>query len=491
MAKGSISFTTIVGNIRTNTHHIEVDSSRAVRGLNTRKHVILAMGINLAAGTVAELVPTPVASGDQADAFFGVGSQLAEMVRAAKAANSDTEIVAIGIDELSGGTAGTTTATVVGTMTEDGTIAMYVGGTFIAVAVLNSDDQDAIAAAIVVAFNAHESAARQPFTIAATLGVVTFTMKWKGEDQADVRFNYNESDAFPAGITSIVVAEAVAGAGNSAISEIITAIGDEQYDTFLMPFTDNTNQGLLEVELARRFGGMVQLDGVAFSGFVGTAGETTTEGNARNSPHTVIMGANESPTSSWIWGAVCGAVDAFEPDPARPRQTLPLPGLLPAAKTSIWTQAQRNTLLFDGIATHRVDQSGNITVERFVTTYQTNAQGVPDTAFLDVTTLRSLAAIRFDRSSAISLSFPRHKLMDDGDDIPVGQPIVTPNTIRAHGIAQFQRWQAAGWVEDFEQFVDEYIVFIDQADPNRIVEQMGPNLMNQFRGLSSQIQFLL
>ncbi len=491
MATGSISFNTILTGIRTNTHHIEVDSSRAVQGRNVRRHVILAIGINLASGTVVELEPIAVASGAEADGFFGTGSMLAEMVHAAKAANSDTEMVAIGVDELSGGTAGTTTATFVGTITTAGTIHMYVNGIYIPVAVLVGDDATAQALAAKTAFDAHESFARQPFAVAVTAGVATFTMRWKGEDQGDIRFNYNESDAFPAGVTSVTVAEAVAGVGNSDIGEVITAIGDEWYDTFLMPFTDNTNQALLDTELDRRFGGMVQIEGVAFSGFRGTAGETTTEGNARNNKHTVIMGSNESPTAPWIWGAVVGAVDAFEPDPARPRQTLALPGLLPAAKTSIWTQAQRNTLLFDGIATHVVDASGKITIERLVTTYQTNAQGVPDTAFLDVTTLRTLAAIRFDRSGAISLRFPRHKLMDDGDDIPVGQPIVTPNTIRAHGIAQFQRWQAAGWVEDFEQFVDEYIVFIDDADPNRIVEQMGPNLMNQFRGLSSQIQFLL
>ncbi len=491
MAFGSVSFNTIVSNIRTNTHHIEVDNSRAVQGLNLRNHVILAMGIKLAAGTKAELEPVPVSSGDEADALFGVGSQLAEMVHAAKLANSSTEMVAIGIDELSGGTAGTTTATIVGTATETATLQMYIGGRYIPVPIVSGDDQTDMASAVVVAFNAYTDVARLPFTAASTLGVVTYTMKWKGEDQADVRFNYNDSDKFPAGTTSVTVAEAVAGAGNSLISEIITAIGDEQYDTFLMPFTDDTNQTALETELARRFGGMVQLEGMAFSGFVGTSGESTTEGNARNSPHSCIMGANESPTPSWIWGAVTGAVDAKEPDPARPRQTLALPGVLPAAKTSIWTQAQRNTLLFDGIATHIVDQGGNVTIERLITTYQTNTAGVPDVSFLDVTTLRSLAAIRFDRRSAISLSFPRHKLMDDGDDIPAGQPVVTPNTIRAHGIAQFQRWQAAGWVEGFEQFVAEYIVFRDQADVNRIVEQMGPNLMNQFRGLSSQIQYLL
>lgn len=491
MAFGSIAFNQISSTIRTNTHHIEVDNSRAVQGVNLRRHVILAMGIKLAAGTVAELEPVPVSSGAQADAFFGVGSQLAEMVHAAKAANSDTEMVAIGIDPLVSGTIGTTTATVVGTMTEDGSIACYVDGRFVAVPVLDTDDQDAIALAIKTAIIAHADYARMPFTVDSTLGVLTFTMKWEGEEQGDVRFNYNPSDQFPAGVTSITVAEGTPGAGNAAVSEIITAIGDEWYDTFLMPFVDDTNQGLLETELTRRFDGMVQLEAMAFSGFIGTQGEATTEGNARNNKHISIMGGNQSPNSGWIWAAVTGAVDAREPDPARPRQTLPLPGLLPAQKTSIWTQSQRNTLLFDGISTHIVDSGGNIFIERLITTFQTNTAGVQDVSYLDVTTLRTLAAIRFSRRSGISTSFPRHKLMDDGDDIPAGQPIATPNTIKAHGLAQFKQWQAAGWVEDFEQFADEYIVFRDQADVNRIVEQMGPNLMNQFRGLSGQIQFLL
>ena len=180
-----------------------------------------------------------------------------------------------------------------------------------------------------------------------------------------------------------------------------------------------------------------------------------------------------------------------ETDPARPRQTLSLPGCLPAARTSIWTQTERNTLLFDGMATHVVDQSGAVTIERLVTTYQTNSLGVSDVAFLDVTTLRTLAALRFDRRSAVALAFPQHKLMADGAEIPPGQAIVTPLTMRAHGLAQFERWQQNGWVEDFEQFADEYIVIRDPDDVNRLTEQMSPNLVNQFRGLSGQFQFLL
>ncbi len=104
-----IIFNTISSNIRTNSHHFEVDNSRAVQGLNLRRHVMLYTGIKLAAGTVAELTPMPILSGDQAEGFFAVGSQLAEELRAAKAANPDTEMWGVAIDENSGGTAGTKT----------------------------------------------------------------------------------------------------------------------------------------------------------------------------------------------------------------------------------------------------------------------------------------------------------------------------------------------------------------------------------------------
>ena len=488
-----ISFNTISSNIRTNTHHLEVDSSRAVQGLNLRRHVILVTGIKLATGTVAELVPKPILSGDQAEGFFGIGSMLAEELRAAKAANPDTEMWGIAIDELSGGTAQVLELTVTGTLTVAGTIPLYIAGVFVGVGVAVGDNAATIAAAIDQAITDHNETARFPVTTSVATNVVTLTKRWKGEEPVDVRFNFNDDDEFPEGITDIVVSEATPGAGNPDVGEIITAIGDVWYDTFIQPFNDDTNQTKWDVELDRRFGGMVQREAVAFGAFTGTHGAATTEGNGRNGPHVSIQAANESPTPSWIWAAVVGVVDAFEPDPARPRQTLVLPGILPAERTKRWTQSQNNSLLFDGMSTHVIDPSGVVTIERLITTFQVNSQNVPDVSFLNVTTMRTLAAIRFDRRSAISLSFPRHKLADDGARIPPGQPIVTPTTIKAHGLAQFERWIDNGWVESaaLEQFKNEYIVIRDPADVDRIQEQMGPNLMNQFRGLSGQLQFLL
>ena len=115
----------------------------------------------------------------------------------------------------------------------------------------------------------------------------------------------------------------------------------------------------------------------------------------------------------------------------------------------------------------------------------------PDTAFLDVTTMRTLAFLRFGVRSMISTRFPRHKLADDGAKLPPGQPIVTPSVIKAAILELFGQWELAGLVEDPAQFADELVVIRSSSDPNRVEAQLGPNLMNQFRGLSAQIQFLL
>lgn len=492
-----IAFSTIEANIRTNTHHVEFDASRALTNLTAVKpHRVLVAGIKLSTGTVAELIPKQVisADGSQSDAFWGLGSQISEMIRAAKLANETLELWGIGIDELSGGTAGTTTVTFTGTATATGTIHMHIAGHYVPVAIASGDAATAVATKVDTAIKAHAKYTRMPFTSGAASSVVTLTMRWKGVDQAPVVVNYNDEE-LPAGIASAVVAEGVAGAGNPDIGEIITAIAAEQFDTIIVPWNDATNYAALNTELAARYGGGLsgQNEGCAFIAYSGTHAATTTFGNSMNSKHITCMATNVTPTPSWIWAAADGMVDASEPVASRPRQTLPIPGVLPAKRTARWTDQQRNLLLYDGLATHTVDQAGQCYVERHTTTYQTNAQSVADPTFLDVTTLRTLYAIRYSRRTAVSRDFPRHLLGEDGADQPVGLPIVTPNSMKAHGVAQFISWANAGWVSlsALPQFIDEYQVIQDPTNVNRLQELMPPKLMNQFRGLSGQVQFLL
>ncbi|MDD9969596.1 MAG: hypothetical protein OXR73_25350 [Myxococcales bacterium] len=109
--------------------------------------------------------------------------------------------------------------------------------------------------------------------------------------------------------------------------------------------------------------------------------------------------------------------------------------------------------------------------------------------------MRTLHAIRYSSRSQVSIGFPRHLLADDDPDNPPPPllPVATPNTVPAHGIGQFGTWAAAGWVEpsNVAQVIDEYLVICDPSDTDRMQERMGPNLMNAFRGLSGQVQFIL
>ncbi len=489
----SIPFRTIAasGLIRTNTHAVEYDASRAIQGRTPRNHKILVCGIKLSTGTVAELIAQRVYGGE-GDTYWGVGSQLAEMLRKAKVANGTTEMWGMGIDELTGGTAGTKTLTVTASGALAGTLHLYIGEFYIPVAVEAADAQNDIATAINAAIQAHDDYARMPFTSGVATNVVTLTMRWKGVDVADARFNYDDGDFFPVGV-SVAVAAGVAGAGNPDLGEIITAIAAEQFDTIIVPWSDSTNMTALKTELTRRWGGQVKLWTHAFIATSQNHGDSVTTGNAHNNPHLTYMPANSSPTPPWIWAAVTGAVDAGQSNPAMPRQNLALPGCLPPARASVWTESQRNTLLFEGASTYVVDSGRDVYIERLTTTYKANAQSVADWAFLDIETPRTLAAIMYDLDSSVSLTFPRHLLQDDGGKIPLGLPVVTPKRMAGHIIARFDLWTDAGWVESSsrDQFIDELLVIRPDDSRTRLEADLGPNLMNQFRGMSAKVAFTL
>lgn len=489
-----ISFNQIPINIRTPGQYIEFDNTRAQQGLPVVQHKILVIGQRLAAGLVAQGVPTRMLSAAQAEEAFGRGSMLSEMLRALKAANSYTECWAVALDDLGAGVQATGTITVGGSPTESGTLNLYVGGTRVQTAIVSGSTAAAIATTIAAAVNADTSL---PVTAAAVAAVVTLTARHKGEvgNTIDLRANYYVGEKTPKGMTLAFVAMGggVAGTGNPDVQTAITAIGDEQYHTVVTPYIDASNLAKIEALLSARFGPMVQKEGHAFAAVNGTHATAMTLGASRNSPHLTIMGAGKSPTPPYVWAAVAAAVDAFEPDPARPRQMLELLGILPPAEADRYTRDERNLLLSSsgGIATFIVDAGGRVLIERLVTTYKTNSFGVADISYLDIETMRTIAYLRYSVRSRIALKFPRHKLANDGTQFGPGQAIVTPNTIRAELVALFSLWEEAGLAEGMAQFKRDLIVERNAQDPNRVDAVIPPDVVNQFRVFAAQVQFRL
>lgn len=485
----SLSFNTIPLNIRTPGQFIEFDNTRAVQGLPAIAHRILVVGQRLAAGSVAAGTPMRVLSAAQAEEQFGRGSMLSAMLAALKAANTYTECWAVALDDNGAGQFAAGTVTLSGAPTEAGTLNLYIGGELVQVGVASAQTPAAIATALAAAVQANTAL---PVTASAAGAVVTLTFKHRGElgNGLDVRLNYFTGQRTPKGLT-VALAPFVGGTANPDVQAVISAIGDEQYHSVVTPYTDASNLAKIEAMLAQRFGPMVQKEGHAFAAAAGSHAQLSTLGDSRNSPHLTIMGAGLSPTPTYVWAAVAAAVDAYEPDPARPRQTLLLPGVLPPAIAQRYTREERNLHLFDGISTTVVDAGDQVLIERLITTYKTNAIGVADISYLDIETMRTIAYLRFSVRSRIGLKFPRHKLADDGTRFGPGQAIVTPNVIRAELVALFAQWEEAGLAEGMEQFKRDLIVQRSGTDPNRVDAIIPPDVVNQFRVFAAQVQFRL
>lgn len=490
----ALSFNSIPIDIRTPGSYIEIDNSAALRGLPGIPSRILVIGGRLATGTVAEAIPTRVLSEDEAEVFFGRGSLLHLMFRTLKANNDWTETWAVALDDDGSGTAATGTISFGGTVTGAGTLNVYIAGQRVRVGVAAAQTPASIATAVAAAITA---ATDLPVTAAVdsvTDTQVNVTAQNKGEtgNGIDLRTNHYPGEYLPAGLT-VTFGAMASGAGNPDLAGAIAVLGDEWFSDWIQPYTDTANLVALETELASRFGPMDMRDAHAYTAASANHAGLTTLGNARNSPHLSIMGAYKSPSAPWAWSAAVGGIAAFylKNDPARPLQTLVLKGIIPAMVEDRFTPSERNLLLYDAISTFTVDDGGLVRIERLITTYETNAQGIDDPSYLDVNTLKTLAYLRYSVRARIAQKFPRHKLASDGTNFGAGQAIVTPKIIRAELIALFRLWEDVGLAENIDQFKDDLIVERDSSDVNRVNALIPPDVVNQFRVFAAQVQFRL
>jgi phage tail sheath gpL-like len=328
---------------------------------------------------------------------------------------------------------------------------------------------------------------------------VTLTAKHKGEtgNDIDVRVNFLGAlggEATPAGVGVTIVAMA-SGATNPVLTTALSNLGDEVFDFIIMPYTDSASLNSIGAHLNDTTGAWSwakQLYGGAFSARRGSVANLQTFGAARNDQHVTVLGYNGSPTPVWEVAAMYGAQAAksLTIDPARPLQTLPLLGMLPPPLPSRFTISEKQTLLFNGVATCYVE-SGTVRIERAATTYRQNTFGQADPSYLDVETLFTLATVLRRLKYAITQKFPRHKLANDGTRFGAGQAIVTPRIIKAEVLSQYAELETLGLVENREAFAANLIVERDPTDPNRVNVLYPPDLVNQLRIFAVLAQFRL
>lgn len=490
----SISFNQIPINLRVPGAYLEIDNSQAVTGLGILPAKVLVVGQMLPAGTGEALKATRILSNKQAIGLFGRGSMLARMLDKGKKANDFVEVWAIPLVDLPAGVAATGSIAVTGTATSAGIVSLLIAGRLVRVGVQAGQTAAATATAIVAAIAAEPDL---PVTAAVEgdpASSVKLTARHKGlcGNDLDIRVNYYRGEETPAGLTLAITAIS-GGAGNPDIAPVFASIGDEWFTDFVMPYRDAPNLSALEEELASRFGPMRMIDGHAYAATGGTHGEISTIGESRNSPHLSILGLARCPTPPEEIAAVLAVASAFAlaNDPARPVQTLTLPGVLAPALEDRFSAAERNLLLHSGISTATVDAGGNVVIERVCTTYRETVTGLDDPSYLNIETLKTLTYLRYDTRTFFWRKYPRHKLADDGTRFGPGQPVMTPKVAKAELVARFILWEEAGLVEGREQFKADLFVERDGTDKDRLNAIIPPDIINQLRVFAGLVQFRL
>lgn len=492
-----INFKNIPQNLRVPLFFAEIDNSQANSGQLPQRALIV--GQLTAAGT--DKANTPVISGGIGDARtrYGANSMLARMLADYRAADPYGEVWCVGLSDDPTATAATNTVTVGGAPTAAGAISLYIAGVLYTIAVTTAMTAQQIATAVAAAITADPTC-----TVSAAVAgaVVTLTAVNKGiaGNEIDVRVNYGgaiSGQSLPAGVTvAIATPQCSGGTVNPVLTTALANLSDVQFDAIVLPYTDDTSMNALQAFLADaggRWSWAEQLYGHVFTAYRGTVAARTTFGTGRNNQHESVLGFPDSPNPAWSLAAIlCGStIGSLRNDPGQPVQTLPLVGMLAPPVSSRDILTERNTLLYDGISTFTVDGSGVCHIENLITTYQTNSLGVPDDSYLEIETMYTLAYVLEQLSAAITTKYARMKLAADGTRVSASSNIVTPSTIKAEIIAQYQTLVTDGYAQNSAAFAQGVDVELNSQNPNRVDVLFPAQLIDQLRVFALLAQFRL
>ncbi|MPW44743.1 phage tail sheath subtilisin-like domain-containing protein [Acinetobacter guerrae] len=500
-----IPFSNLPNEVRVPLFYAEVDNSQANTATAIQRTLIIGQMTEL--GMAVPENPQICGGVGDAQAKYGINSQLAAMFAAYRKNDDFGEVWCLPLADPGDAPSATNTITITGTPVKNGVVSLYIGGGgswgdgtgLYQVPVTTLSTPATIASALA---NLISSDLKAPVVADVTGGVISLTAVHAGTtgNAIDVRLNYLDTlgaQSTPAGLTiEIDTPTLTGGVVTPGLSTALANLGDTTFDFIVCPYSDTASLDALDDFLnmqTGRWSWSKQLYGGYFAVHNDTFGELTTLGASRNSPFGSILGVYDSPTPSWIIAAqlVGSIVQSIKSDPGRPLQTLPIAGMFAPPAASRFELTERNSLLYTGISTFNVGDDGTCRVEAIITTYQKNAFGSPDNSFLKIETMYLLAYILRYMKTRVTSKFARMKLAANGTRFAQGSAIVTPNIIRADVIAAYQELEFNGYVQNADVFAKSVIVEQNAQNRNRVDVLWPGTLINQLNVFALLAQFKL
>lgn len=431
--------------------------------------------------SVAEKVPTEVFSDAEVADKFGFGSVVHSMATAAYRANRYLELHVCALDDAATAVQSSGAATITGTATASGSMKLYVGNKKIEVGVAKDDTAASVAIDLQ---NESVKYTELPVSVQvdpATPGKLLFKAKNKGLIGNQIGIGY-ECDA--KGVT-VAITAMTGGATDPNINDALTPCATTQYDNIAVAYNDATSLQALRTHLDFVSGAVEQRPGVGVFGFSGAIADGVTLAGQINAGRIVPAYTRFSATSKRQYlpyenAAADGAILAFEEDPARPLNGLPVVGMPAPHINDALTRTEQETCLYNGLTPHEAGKDGIVRIVRMVTSYTKNAMGVDDPALLDITTIRSLDYIRKAIRTRIALRFPREKLLSRVKD-----------AVWAEVYDVLKLLEELEIVENVDANIDGIKVENNIQDPNRLDVVIPADIVNGLHVFAARIDLIL
>lgn len=497
----TVPFNITPSDMRVPFFYAEADASQA--GYFSQQLRTLIIAPKITGSSVQSNTPLLLQRTDDVKSQCGRGSVAAIMHAMYRKADTLGEINMLLLDDPAAGVAATGTLTFTGTPTAAGTLSVYIGNDRVQSGVNVGDSVTAVAAAFVAAVTANPDL---PVTATNAAGVVTLAFKHKGTIGNGLKLQMNfkgptNNEVTPAGL-NVAVASFAGGTGVPTLTAALAALGDNEYDFIIHPYSDNTSLTALKAlmnDTSGRWAYNRQIYGHAYTAAqdtlsnLVTAFKVSSTTNGLNDQHCTVAGYEIGvPNPPYEYAAAYGARNAVfvAANAFRPTQTGELVGITPAPLANRFLQSERSTLLYSGIATSYVG-GGVVRIERAITNYQQNAFSQTDPSYLDSETMHQLAYVIRRMRSIITTKYPRHGLANDGTRLSAGAPVVTPKQIRGEFIAEYSLMEYEGKVENATLFAKYLIVERNAQDPSRLDVLFPPDFVNGLRIFALLAQFRL
>jgi phage tail sheath gpL-like len=467
----------------------EVDNSLAGSTGEIKKTLIIAC--KSAAGTAPAGTPVRVLSDLNAAALFGYGSPAAILAKIFLALNKIEECWVLPVEAPGAATPWQKTYTVSVTTARQGAAVITVNGVRIDAAAIDAGAAaEEVAAAIVARINSEvwlpveaESGEDGMFTVKSVV-------PGSGGNVNGVTI---VSEA--AGVT-IPEGTVTSGAQTANIAPLFPGLGSVRYNYIISDFDDPDNIAALATELTSRFGAMRQIGGRAFVALSGELGSVSEPGTvlaraaAVNNPHIILVPRLTSPRLPGEWAARWCAIACriLADDPAANTYDLTVTGLDSKAELDADT---RQTLLTAGIATYRLDTTGNVLIERLVTSYTENTDGGRDTSYLDIQVPETVDAVRTHINAEAKKRYKTWKLASTEENFGSGAKVMTAGIFRSFLCELYQAVfiKEKRWCQDFDGYKGSLIVEVKSGSKTWLEYSHRPNLIGQFYIGAGLLQF--